>query len=144
MNKTEEKPQGEAPDAYYYLGRFLQDTRSIQSRYNNNRELLFTRLNELVTFYFGSLEEDGLLQQDMNCYYHDILKDLKRDYPRFTRKRILLFSYFAARLPRSLICERTQIPTEDAVSTMRCHMITDITYHACERKAEYLDLLNRQ
>ena len=147
MSKAEEKPvmkeQGEAPDAYYYLGRFIEDSQQIRSQHFRNREEMEARMGRLVVHYFGSLEEDGLLQQDMNLYFNNILKDLKRDYPRFTRRKILLFSYTAARLPLSLICQWADISSEGSASSMRCKMRTAIACHACPRKAQYLELLSR-
>ena len=147
MRKSEVKPvmraPGQAPEAYYYLGRFIEDCLRIRSQHFRSREEMSWRLNRLVIQYFGSLEEDGLLQRDMNRYYNGILKDLKQDYPRFTRRRILLFSYSAARLPLSLICQLTGINSIGAVSCMKSKMKTVISCHTCLRKEQYLDLLSR-
>ena len=147
MRKTEVKPakkaRGLAPDAYYYLGRYLEDIQAIQSQHFENREEMEDRESLLEVRYFGSLEKDGLLQKDMNRYYPNILKDLKRDYPRFTRRNILLFSYTAARIPLGLISKWAQISTKGAVSSMKCKMKVAIACHACPRKEQYLELLSR-
>ncbi|MBR4774838.1 MAG: hypothetical protein IK008_01915 [Bacteroidales bacterium] len=139
----ENRATAQAPDAYFYLGRFLEDCHRIQSHRFQSREEMDCRLDRLVVQYFGSLEEDGMLQHDINRYYHGILTDLKRDYPRFTRKMILLFSYTAARLPRSLICAWAHISSEGAVSSLRSRMKNHIFYRIRGRREEYLDLLSR-
>lgn len=147
MNKSEERPVtkalGETPDAYYYLGRFVEDCRRIREQHYENRKEMVNRLEQLVSEYFGSMEDDGFLQKDINLYYNGILNDLKRDYPRFTRRRILLFSYTAARLPPDLICRCTGIENAGAVSSMKSKMKVAIACHACARRDEYLDLLSR-
>ena len=147
MGKSEMRPvertQGKAPEAYYYLGRFLEDCQRIQSHRFLSPEDRYGKLNRLVVRYFGSEEEDGMLQEDLNRYYHGILKDLQRDHPQFTRKMILVFSYTAARLPRSMICMGAKISSEGAVSCLRSRMKKVIATHVCERTAEYLDLLSR-
>lgn len=147
MSKAEVRPakkaQGKAPDAYYYLGRYIVDRQRIRSQHFKDRKEMDSRLKKLNVQYFGSPEEDGLLQLDLNRFYNNILKDLKRDFPQFTDRMILVFSYSAARMPRSLICELAHFPTEGAVSSFRSRMKTYITYHVRERRAEYLALLGR-
>ena len=147
MCKSEVKPAkralGQAPDAYFYLGRYLEDVQAVRSQHFTGPEERDQRLNEVVTAYFGSLEEDGYLQEDLNRYYHGVLKDLKRDFPRFTRRKILLFSYTAARIPLSLISQWADISDPGAVSVMKSKMKTAITCHACTRREEYLELLSR-
>ena len=148
MNKSEEakpviKVKGKAPNAFYYLGRFMEDSLLIDAQHFKDRKDKDACIKQLTVQYFGSLEEDGLLQEDMNQYYNGILEDLKRDYPRFTRRRILVFSYTAARLPMRLICQLADISSEGSVSTMRWKMKAAIACHACPRKAQYLELLGR-
>lgn len=147
MNNSEAKPvikgRGKAPNAFYYLGRFMEDSRQIHALHFKDRKERDARMEQLTVQYFGSLEKDGLLQDDMNLYYNGILKDLKRDYPRFTRRRILVFSYTAAHLPMKLICQLAHISSEGSVSSMRWKMKAAIACHACPRKAQYLELLER-
>ena len=147
MSNSEVRPvkkaQGVAPDAYYYLGRYMVDRQRIRSQRHKDREEMESRLKQLTVKYFGSTEKDGLLQLDLNRYYNNILKDMKRDYPQFSDRMILVFSYSAARIPRSLIREWAGFPTEGAVSSFRSRMKSYITYHVRERQAEYLYFLSQ-
>ena len=147
MNRSEAKPvikvKGKALNAFYYLGRFMEDSQQIHAQHFKDRKDRDSRIEQLTVQYFGSLEEDGLLQDYLNRRYNGILNDLKRDYPRFTRRRILVFSYTAARLPMKLICRFAHISSEGSVSSMRWKMKAAIACHACPRKAQYLELLSR-
>lgn len=127
------------PDAYYYLGRFIADSERIRNRHFNCREELDERLKHLFVEYYGSLEEDGMLQEDMS----DILEDLRTYYPRLTRKNLLVFCYTAARVPLNLICQWADISSEGAVSSMKTYMKGLLNCSACPRKEEYLGMLSR-
>lgn len=141
--QTARKASGRAPEAYYYLSRYIEDCNRIRNQHFQNREEMEKKLLHLEAAYFGSLEKDGMLQNDINLHYNNILLDLKADYPRLTRRNILLFCYASARVPVELICKWAGISSTGAASAMKNYITSVIGSHACPRKEEYLALLSR-
>ena len=127
------------PDAYYYLSRYIADQERIRNRHFNCREEMEKRLDHLFVEYYGSLEEDGHLQEDMS----DILEDLRTYYPRLTRKNLLVFCYTATHLSVEEICKRADISSKGAVSSMKNYMRGLLNCRACPRKEEYLEMLSQ-
>lgn len=129
--------------SFHILGKYIQDRINAQERrYHNEKELLET-IRQIDDDYLGTLEKDGELQKEMNQKHRNILVDLKADYPRFTKKRILVFSLTAAGIPNELIRQRAHLPYKGSVYTMRCLMKQQIKAKNCPRRNEYLTLLGR-
>ena len=129
--------------SYKILGRYIQDRHSAMERHYRDEEEMRQRIRRIDDEYLGTLEKDGLLQEDLNKNYQNILTDLKADYPRFTRKRILVFSLTAAGIPNNLIWQRARLPYIGSLYTMKCLMIQAIRSKNSPRKKDYLNLLGR-
>ena len=141
MKKTQ--TNADARISYIGLGSFIDECMAAQNRHYHDEKELLKRYPEIVDEYLGTLEKDGYLQRDLNRSHKNILNDLKKDFPHFSRRRCLVFSYIAARLPVSLIIERADISSEDAYYTMKSLMKTEIEGKKCARRDEYLALLKR-
>lgn len=134
------------PDArisYVGLGSFINECITAQNLHYYSVEELLSRYPRIVDEYLGTLEKDGHLQNDLNRSHNNIFNDLQDDFPHFTRKRRLAFSYIAARLPVSLIVKRIDISCESAFYTMKSLMKNEIEGKKCARRDDYLDLLKR-
>ena len=142
----DDKTKRTCPDArisFTKLGSFIDECVSAGNRHYPNVEELQKRFPEIVDEYLGTLEKDGYLQRDLNRSHKNILNDLQKDFPHFSRRRCLAFSYIAARLPVSLIVKRAGISSEGAFYTMKSLMKTEIAGKKCARRDDYLDLLER-
>jgi hypothetical protein len=129
--------------SYHILGLYIQDRLYAQERRYRNEQEMQECIRRIDDSYLGTLEKDGKLQMELNRNYRNILEDLKNDYPRFTRKRLLVFSLTAAGIPNELIRQRVQLPYKGSVYTMRCLMIQQIQAKNCPRRNEYLSMLGR-
>lgn len=126
------------------LGRYIQDCKKALEKHYFNDEEMKMRLREIDNNYLGTIEKDGFIQDEMNRKYRDILINLKLDHPRFTRKRILVFSLLAAGIPYDVIRQQARIPHMGALYTMKSLIAHDIANENRPRKSEYLALLRHE
>lgn len=131
-------------NAYAYLGRFLSDCLDCRYKRYLREEDLMLDYQRILEDCFGCLSHDGRLQEDLDLYCDKLLSHLKADFPHFSRKRLLVFSYTAAGLPVSLICRLAEISCEGAVYTMRCLMKQEIGVKASPWKEDYLAMLRHE
>ena len=130
--------------AYVYPACLVLDLqKAMQQHYASEGELQ-QKVMSILAGYFGSVEKDGQLQEDLNKAHRNILKDLKQDFPHFTRQQILIFSYYAVGLPVPLMNTLSGISADVSVSVMKTQMKKEFLTKASPRREEYLLLLERE
>ena len=131
--------------AYVYLACFILDCRTARNnmRYGKEEDL-HKKYLEILAQFFGSLERDGQLQDDLNKSHDNILHQLKVDFPQFSRQEVLVFSYYAVGLPVPLIHELAGLSFDKMTSMTKTQMKKRIKVKACPRREEYLMLLERE
>ena len=131
----------ENPNGLRLFGGFLAECQDAQQLHYHSLQELEQRYQRIMDDYLGTLEKDGRMQQEQNRQHANILHELKADFPHFSRRRILLFSYTMAALPTELIQKRVQLSCKGSVYSMKCLMIKDISVKNCPRQNEYLTML---
>ena len=115
----------------------------MNQRYTGQDELQ-SKIMAILAKYFGSLEQDGQLQNDLNKAHVNILHQLKQDFPHFSRQQVLVFSYYAVGLPVPLMNLLAGISWDKSVSVLKTQMKKEILCKASPRREEYLLLLERE
>ena len=95
--------------------------------------------NKLGDFY-----RSGLLQTEINRMFDNVLIDLRRDFPYFTRQQRLIFSMTAAGIPDRLIALMAHVKSQKMVWVITNQMAEIITNSSSQRRNEYLLLLGAQ
>lgn len=130
--------------AYVYLACFILDLLKAMNQHYTNEEELKQKILGILARYFGNLEEDGQLQDDLNKAHDNILHRLKQDFPHFSRQQVLVFSYYAVGVPVPLMNLLAGISFDKSVSVMKTLMKKEILTKASPRREEYLLLLERE
>lgn len=144
--KAKNRVRNEQPvitHSYRILGHYIRDKKDAAERHYRDEEEMKQQMRRIDDIYLGTLEKDGLLQEELNQQHLNILIDLKTDHPKFTRRRILVFSLTAAGIPNDLIWQRAHLARIGSLYTMKCLMIQQIAARNSPRKEEYLSLLRR-
>lgn len=92
----------------------------------------------------GDITGNGLLQSDIDRILDNVLKDLKRDFPYFTRQQRLVFSLVAADIPDRVITLIAHLKSTKMVWVFKRQMADVIIISSAKRKDEYLMLLDCQ
>lgn len=130
--------------AYVYLACFILDLlKAMNQRYTGQDELQ-SKIMAILAKYFGSLEQDGQLQDDLNKAHGNILRQLSRDFPHFSRQQVLVFSYYAVGVPVPVMNLLAGISSDKSVSVLKTQMKKEILCKASPRREEYLLLLERE
>ena len=130
--------------AYVYLSCFILDLLKAMNQHYTHQDELKQKILAILARYFGSLEQDGQLQDDLNKAYDNILHQLKQDFPHFSRQQVLVFSYYAVGLPVPLMNLLAGLSYEKSVSVLKTQMKKEILCKASPRREEYLLLLERE
>lgn len=130
---------------YVYLACFALEC---QNARNNMRyakpEDLDGKYRDILADYFGNLERDGQLQEDLNKAYDNILHALKEEFPNLSRREQLVFSYYAVGLPVPLIHALADLSNHQSASVTKTQLKRRIKASASLRREEYLLMLERE
>ena len=130
--------------AYVYLACFILDLQKALNQHYANQDELNEKMMSVLAQYFGNEEKDGQLQDDLNKAHDNILRQLSRDFPHFSRQQVLVFSYYAVGLPVPLMNLLARIASDKSVSVMKTMMKKELLVKASPRREEYLLLLERE
>lgn len=130
---------------YVYLACFVLDCQNARRNLRFEKpEDLDTKFRDILADYFGNLERDGKLQDDLNKAYGGILHALKEEFPDLSRRELLVFGYYAAGVPVPLIHALADLSNHQAASVTKTQLKRRIRRSASLRREEYLLLLDRE
>ncbi len=92
----------------------------------------------------GDYTKTGILQTEINRLLDNVLVELRRDFPYFTRQQRLIFSLSAAGVPDRLIAMMARVKSQKMVWVIKNQMTKIIMNSSAKRKGEYLLLLDCQ